>query len=101
MPRNPDDPKEVVFLPCKQTETPKYAEFVVFDQSQVFPQFIVHFETGFTQLSPNSTFPTSNNNDEAGTGLNTNLEEWTVEDVVNTFGMLNLSKDYTTELKVL
>jgi len=41
VPRNPDDPNEVVFLPCKPNQHFKYREVVTFDSGSCLPRYIV------------------------------------------------------------
>jgi serine/threonine protein kinase/WD40 repeat protein len=41
-PRDPSNPREVNYDPCKPGEPPEYTEMVVFDPSQCLPRYLVH-----------------------------------------------------------
>jgi|GEM_PF-3246643 len=43
-PQNPDDPYEIVYLPCASRQPPTYTEVVVFDPGQCLPRYIVELQ---------------------------------------------------------
>jgi len=85
-PSNPNNPNEVVYNACKPQQQPVYDEFVVFDESQVFPRYIVHLR----ELESSSKPPQQSSTKQSS------AEKWTVDDVCTWLKTLTLSKDYSS-----
>ena len=52
VPRNPDNPNEVVYFPLTDTQDPTYDELVVFDSSHVLPRYLVTLAPEGPNLTP-------------------------------------------------
>ena len=52
VPRNPDNPNEVVYFPLTDTQDPTYDELVVFDSSHVLPRYLVTLTPEGPNLKP-------------------------------------------------